>query len=150
MSQGAPIIGEIRDEDVDAVTALWVSAGVVRPWNDPVRDIAFARAASQATILVAVIDHRPVATVMVGHDGHRGWVYYLAVCPELQDQGLGRSMMAAAESWLEERGVWKLKLLVRADNSAVRGFYEGLAHLETQSISFQKGLRGSPRADDAN
>ncbi len=48
------------------------------------------------------------------------------------------------------RGVWKLNLLVRADNSAVRGFYEGLAHLETQSISFQKGLRGSPRADDAN
>jgi ribosomal protein S18 acetylase RimI-like enzyme len=69
-----------------------------------------------------------VACVMVGHDGHRGTVYYVSVDPALQGRGLGRQVMAAAEGWLAERGIWKLNLLLRADNEKTRGFYEALGY----------------------
>ena len=65
---------------------------------------------------------------MVGHDGHRGAVYYVSVDPALQGRGFGRQTMAAAEAWFGARGVWKLNLLLRADNAKVRGFYEALGY----------------------
>ena len=69
-----------------------------------------------------------IATVMVGHDGHRGWVYYLAVRPEVRRRGVGHAMMTSAEAWLRERDVSKLNLMVRADNEAVSGFYRALGY----------------------
>ena len=121
---GAPTIREIVDADIARVIALWHSAGVVRPWNDPAKDIAFARTEPHSTVLVACDGGELVATAMVGEDGHRGWVYYVAVAPERQRQGLGGVMMQAAENWLRERGIWKVQLLVRADNAAASHFYE--------------------------
>jgi ribosomal protein S18 acetylase RimI-like enzyme len=73
------------------------------------------------------------ASVMVGCDGHRGWVYYLAVAPERRREGLGRAMMAAAEAWLRDRGAPKLQLMVRDDNEAALGFYGALG-LERQHV----------------
>ena len=81
---------------------------------------------------------RIVATAIVGEDGHRGWVYYLAVDPECQGGGLGGAMMEAAETWLRGRGVWKVQLLVRADNAAVRHFYEHRGYRATRRVCFQK------------
>ncbi|HEY4031525.1 MAG TPA: hypothetical protein VGM25_14350, partial [Caulobacteraceae bacterium] len=72
------MIREIGDADVVEVMALWSAAGVSRPWNDPITDIAFARQSPQSVVLVGVVGRRIAATVMVGEDGHRGWVYYLA------------------------------------------------------------------------
>ena len=69
-----------------------------------------------------------IASVMVGHDGHRGIVYYVATHPDYQRKGLGAAAMRAAENWLTQRGVWKLNLLVRAENDAVRSFYEKLGY----------------------
>lgn len=136
----SPLIRDISDDDVEQVIALWRAAGVARPWNDPETDIAFARRDSHSTVLVAVLDGRVVATVMVGEDGHRGWVYYVAADPAHQGKGLGRSIMAAAERWLAERGVWKLNLLVRGDNTRVKQFYEHLGYTDTQSTCLQKVL----------
>jgi ribosomal protein S18 acetylase RimI-like enzyme len=65
---------------------------------------------------------------MVGHDGHRGMLYYVAVVPELQRRGLVKAAVRAAEAWLAARGVWKVNLLVRAENAAVKGFYEALGY----------------------
>ena len=118
----------IRDGDVDEIIALWVRCGLTRPWNNAVKDIAFARAGANSDILVACLDGDVAASVMVGHDGHRGAVYYVSVDPELQGRGFGRQTMAAAEAWFNERGVWKLNLLLRADNAKVRGFYEALGY----------------------
>ncbi|WNJ91260.1 GNAT family acetyltransferase [Bosea sp. 685] len=133
-----PLIREITDADIDAVVALWHAAGVAKPWNDPLRDIAFARREAHSTVLVAEIEGRVAASVMVGEDGHRGWVYYVAADPTMQGGGLGRAMMAAAESWLVGRGVWKLQLLVRGDNDKVKRFYEHLGYADTKSSCFQK------------
>ena len=133
-----PEIRAIRDEDIDQVITIWHAAGVARPWNDPLKDIAFARRDAHSTVLVAVLDGRAAGTVMVGEDGHRGWVYYVATAPEHQGKGLGRALMSAAEDWLAKRGVWKLQLLVREDNAQVKDFYQRLGYRDTRTTCFQK------------
>ena len=119
---------EIADADVERVAALWQACGLTRAWNDPYKDISFAREQATSTILVLEKDSRIVASVMAGHDGHRGTLYYVAVDPALQRQGLGKAAVRAAEAWLGARGVWKVNLLVRVENSAVKGFYEALGY----------------------
>src|SRR5207248_4305673 len=79
-------ISPIADADVEAVIALWQRCGLTRPWNDPAGDIAFARRGPNATILLGRAEGALVASAMVGHDGHRGWVYYVAVDPTRQRQ----------------------------------------------------------------
>ena len=83
-----------------------------------------------------------VATVMVGHDGHRGWVYYVAVDPDGRKRGFGRAVMAAAEDWLRQAGIAKLQLLVRRENAQANAFYQSLGFEESTSLMFQKWLDG--------
>ena len=125
------MISEILDDDVERVIALWQVCGLSRPWNDPSRDLALARASSTSTILVGRAQEDPssvVARAMVGFDGHRGWVYYLAVAPSHQGRGFGRAMMTAAEEWLVARGAGKVQLMVRTENGVARGFYDALGY----------------------
>lgn len=119
---------EIEDRDVDAVIALWQACGLTRPWNDPYKDISFARSGDHSTILVGEEGNDIVASAMTGHDGHRGMLYYVAVDPAHQGKGFGAAAVRAAEAWLGERGVWKVNLLVRAENDRVRGFYEAIGY----------------------
>lgn len=138
----SPTIRAVNDDDIGKVIALWHAAGVARPWNDPCKDIAFARRNAHSTLLVSEIKGEVVATVMVGEDGHRGWVYYVAAAPNCQGKGLGRAMMAAAEDWLKGRGVWKMQLLVREENARVIEFYEHLGYRNTSTVCLQKVLEG--------
>ena len=137
-------IAPIADADVAAVAALWQRCGLTRPWNDPTGDIAFARRGPNSAVLVGRQGGAIVATVMVGHDGHRGWFYYLGVEPALQGKGFGRAMTQAAEAWLTVQGIAKAQLMVRADNDRVRAFYEALGYGEQQRILFAKWLDGRP------
>jgi ribosomal protein S18 acetylase RimI-like enzyme len=121
-------IAPLQAGDTGPVVRLWERCGLTRPWNDPRADIAQAMRGRESTILVARCDGAVAASVMVGHDGHRGWFYYLAVDPALRGQGLGRRMVAEAETWLATRGVAKAMLLVRPENSAVQGFYAALGY----------------------
>jgi ribosomal protein S18 acetylase RimI-like enzyme len=120
-------------DDKAAVVALWHACGLTRPWNDPEADFALAQGGGASTVLVAR-EEGIVGSVMVGFDGHRGWVYYLAVSPEQRRTGLGRALMAAAEDWLRARGAPKLQLMVREDNAAALDFYEALG-LERQKVA---------------
>jgi ribosomal protein S18 acetylase RimI-like enzyme len=142
-------IREIDDADVPHVVELWIASGISRPWNDPLLDIAFARKSPQCILLVGVIEGRVVATTMVGEDGHRGWVYYVATHPEMQRRGIAREMMDAAEAWLRARGVWRMQLLVRAENVDARGFYERIGYGDTKTVCFQKVIAGDPASGDA-
>lgn len=135
-------ITEIEDTDVAAVVSLWERCTLTRPWNDPAADIALARKSANATILLGRADNRIVASVMVGHDGHRGWVYYVAVDPESRGQGLGRAIMNAAEDWLRQAGIPKLQLMVRRDNARAGAFYQSLGYDEAQVAVFAKWLDG--------
>lgn len=138
------VIRDISDSDIDNVIALWQAAGVSRPWNNPHVDIAFARRDDHSTILVGLIDERLVASAMIGEDGHRGWAYYVATDPEFHGQGLGRQIMDAAEAWLAARGVWKVQLLVRAENDQALSFYDRLGYKDTRTTCLQKILDDSP------
>jgi ribosomal protein S18 acetylase RimI-like enzyme len=133
-------VRRMLEGEAERVVSLWHAAGVTRPWNDPHKDIAFAMSADQASILVAETDDVLVGTVMVGDDGHRGWVYYLAADPRYRRKGVGRALMSAAEQWLRQRGIWKLNLLVRSDNVDVAEFYERLGYADTGTTCLQKVL----------
>ncbi|VIO79583.1 Acetyltransferase YpeA [Bradyrhizobium ivorense] len=135
-------IAPIADADVTDVIALWQACGLTRPWNDPAADIALARRGPGSAVLVGHDGTAIVATAMVGHDGHRGWVYYVAVAPDRQGQGFGRTMMAAAEDWLRQAGVPKLQLLVRRENAKAGAFYQSLGYEESTSVMLAKWLDG--------
>ena len=137
-------ISQIEDADVEAVVSLWQSCGLTRPWNEPAADIALARKDANATILIGRDGEAIVATALVGHDGHRGWVYYVAVDPTRQKKGFGRVIMAAAEDWLRRTGIEKVQLLVRPENTAVRAFYESIGYGEQPRVMFAKWLDGRP------
>jgi len=96
-------IAPITPRHHQAAIDLWQQAGLTRPWNDPLSDLRRALAGPASTVLAGVQDGTLVATVMVGHDGHRGWVYYLAVAARARGRGHGRALMRAAEEWLRER-----------------------------------------------
>jgi ribosomal protein S18 acetylase RimI-like enzyme len=133
-----------QDGDVEALVALWQRCGLTRPWNDPRSDIAFARKSADADILAGHFGGAVKASVMVGHDGHRGWVYYLAVDPALRGHGFGRMIMQAGEEWLRGRGVAKAMLMVRADNKAVCDFYDAIGYGRQERIIYAKWLDGRP------
>ena len=86
-------VGELSETEVEAAVSLWREAGLLRPWNDARADIAMALHGPASTILAGRIDERLVATAMTGCDGHRGWVYYLAVAASKRRRGFGRTMM---------------------------------------------------------
>lgn len=126
--------------DVTALVALWERCGLLRPWNDPRADIERALGFAGSTVLVGMAGDALAASVMVGEDGHRGWIYYLAVEPEERNAGHGRAMLLAAEGWLRERGVPKLNLMVRTENEAVEAFYASLGYERSQVIVLAKPL----------
>jgi ribosomal protein S18 acetylase RimI-like enzyme len=135
-------IKAIDDDDIPEVIALWQRCGSTREWNDPAGDIALARKEANATVLLGRDDGAVVASVLVGHDGHRGWVYYVTVDPDHRFKGHGRVIMAAAEDWLRTRGIEKLQLMVRGDNAKVHAFYRSLGYYDQERVVFAKWLDG--------
>lgn len=132
---------DLPDSLTEEAVALWHASGLTRPWNDPHADLARALAGPTSTVLAAEDeDGRLLGTAMVGHDGHRGWVYYLAVQPALRRSGLGRALMHASEEWLRERRVPKVNLMVRTTNSAVIAFYEALGYKDGEVVVLGKFL----------
>jgi hypothetical protein len=137
-------IEDLAEQDIESVVALWTRCGLVRAWNDPRADIALARSGPNAAILVARLDGAIVGAVMVGHDGHRGWFYYLGIDPTMQGRGYGRLITEAGEHWLSARGVAKVMLMVRQDNAAVHAFYQSLGYFDQPRTVFAKWLDGRP------
>ena len=125
-------------EDEAAVMALWHACALTVPTNDPAADFRLALGKPNSDVLVT---EDLSGAVMVGHDGHRGWIYYLAVLPARQRRGLGRVLMMAAEQWLSRRGILKLNLMVRERNHAVTAFYEKLGFEHAPRINMQKWLK---------
>jgi ribosomal protein S18 acetylase RimI-like enzyme len=129
-----------RTEDEPAVVRLWEECGLTRPWNDPHADIARKLTEQPELFLVGTLGEEVVATVMVGYDGHRGWVYYLAVSPGHRRRACGRMLMREAERLLIERGCPKLNLMVRSSNAGVIEFYRKLGYSQDDVISLGKRL----------
>ncbi|UJH70895.1 GNAT family acetyltransferase [Ornithinimicrobium sp. INDO-MA30-4] len=102
MSQPTMHIRPFDVSDTEAVVQLWQATGLTRPWNDPYRDIERKLRVQPELFLVGEVQGSVIATAMAGYDGHRGWIYYLAVDPSHQGAGFGRQMLAHAEGLLLE------------------------------------------------
>jgi ribosomal protein S18 acetylase RimI-like enzyme len=127
--------------DETPVAALWRACGLVTSYNDPAEDFRLARGKSNSDVLVGIHeDGNLVGSVMVGHDGHRGWVYYVAADPNYRKEGIGRRMTKAAEQWLKDRKVLKVMLLVRETNTPVVNFYKRLGFEIAPRVVMQKWL----------
>lgn len=121
-------IRSFLQQDEGAVIRLWNECGLVRPWNDPKKDIARKLTTQPELFLVVEKEDRVVGSAMIGYEGHRGWVYYLAVDPSCQGQGIGQALMREAEHLLIERGCPKIQLLVRSNNVQELDFYAKLGY----------------------
>ncbi len=120
--------------------ALWSICELTRPWNNPHRDIDRKLARDGDNLLVLEEDNQLIGSVMVGYEGHRGWVNYLAVHPDHQRQGLGRLLMDEAERRLRDLGCAKVNLQVRASNETAREFYRQIGYTVDEAVSFGKRL----------
>jgi ribosomal protein S18 acetylase RimI-like enzyme len=126
--------------DRAAVVALWQAAGLTPPWNDPGADFDLALANSTSVILLARDGPVLAGSVMAGFDGHRGWVYYLAADPDRRKGGIGRALMQAAEQWLRDSGCPRVRLMVRTDNLAARGFYKAIGYEDQDVVTLGRTL----------
>jgi ribosomal protein S18 acetylase RimI-like enzyme len=127
------------DEDHDAVVALW---NTLDPggsgYNDPAVAVARKAAIGDGLFFVAETGGTVIGTVLGGYDGHRGWIYGLAVDPAYQRNGIGSALVHQIERLLRMRGCPKINLQVRAGNEAVIAFYERLGFAVEDRISMGK------------
>jgi ribosomal protein S18 acetylase RimI-like enzyme len=126
--------------DTETVVDLWRRCGLTRPWNDPYRDIERKLTVQPELFLVLERDDAVAATAMAGYDGHRGWVYYVAVEPALQGSGVGRMLMTEVERRLTGLGCPKLNVQVRSGNEPVAAFYRRLGYAEDGAVGLGKRL----------
>jgi len=136
-------IRRFTEADRPSVKKLWHDCGLVRPWNDPDTDIDTCLDTGHGDLLVLQRGGDVIGTVMVGHDGHRGWVYYLAIAPAARRGGCGRILMDAAEAWVRARGIRKLQLMVRSENRSVIDFYRSAGYQHGDVVLMQRWLDGT-------
>ena len=134
---------EIRsyvESDQDAVVDLWRDSGLTVPWNDPVKDIRRKLRVQPDMFLVGLLGPRIAGTVMVGYEGHRGWINYLAVASDCRKSGFGRRLMDEAETRLRALGCPKINLQIRTSNTDVIAFYERVGYSMDDVVSMGKRL----------
>ena len=129
-----------EDSDEAAVIALWEAAGLTRSWNDPRKDIERKRSVQREWFLVGTHAGAVMASVMIGYDGHRGWINYLAVAPACRLQGHARTLMREAERLLAEVGCPKINLQIRTANASVIEFYKSIGYAQDDVVSFGRRL----------
>lgn len=137
-------IRPIADGDETAVAALWRACGLTTSYNDPAADIARCRNSPASDLFVGVADGRIVATVMAGEEGHRGWLYYVAVEEALRGHGHATAMIRHAEDWLKGRGMPKVMLMIRETNTRVRDVYERLGYTCEPRLVMSRWIEGGP------
>jgi ribosomal protein S18 acetylase RimI-like enzyme len=133
-------IRQFKPSDEKSIVQLWIDCGLVVPWNNPHRDIQRKSKVQPELFLVGCFNDRIIASVMAGYDGHRGWIYYLAVHPEYQHKGIAKCMMDVIEARLRELGCPKINLQVRGTNLEVIEFYKRIGFKIDDVVSFGKRL----------
>lgn len=137
----ALIVRSAAPQDEAIVVALWDACDLLVSYSDPRSDFRFAVAGGSSDVLVAEdSEGHIIGSVMVGHDGHRGWLYYVATAHQHRWQGIGRALVHAGEQWLQNRNVPKVHLMVRATNTAVVKFYERLGYEDMPRVLMSKWL----------
>lgn len=134
------LIRAFEEADRQAVIELWQRCGLVVPQNNPGKDIDRKLGVDRELFLVGLEQDQLVATVMGGYEGHRGWINYLAVCPQSRRKGYGKTMMQAIETAIAARGCPKINLQVRSTNREVIAFYTALGYNVEDVLGLGKRL----------
>ena len=134
-------IRTFKKEDEQQIIKLWQECNLTTAWNNPKRDIERKIQDSPEFFFVGEIDNKIVASCMAGYDGHRGWIYYLAVKPDLQRQKLASEIMGHAEAALTHMGCPKIDLMVRKSNSGVISFYHKIGYNDDPVVVLSKRLQ---------
>jgi ribosomal protein S18 acetylase RimI-like enzyme len=137
-------IRPVADGDETRVAELWRDCNLVVAYNDPLADIRLCRSTPTARLFVGEVDGRIVATAMAGSEGHRGWLYYVAVDPKLRRAGHARAMVSHAEAWLASQGAPKVQLLIREANVPVRDVYARFGYTVEPRLVMSRWLKGGP------
>lgn len=122
------VIRTFRPEDEADVINLWQQCGLIVPWNNPATDIQRKLSASPDLFFVGLLDSEIVASCMAGYDGHRGWIYFLAVTSACRRQGFATRMVGHAEAALKKMGCPKIDLMIRNTNESVISFYRSVGY----------------------
>ncbi|MCP4363584.1 MAG: GNAT family acetyltransferase [Chloroflexi bacterium] len=133
-------IRPFQETDTDAIVTLWQACGLVKPWNDPHKDIQRKLPVGREFFLVGELNGEIVACAMGGYEGHRGWINYLAVHPRQQKMGYGRALMTHLEEMLTAVGCPKINLQIRESNLDVIRFYQAIGYTQDKVVSFGKRL----------
>jgi ribosomal protein S18 acetylase RimI-like enzyme len=145
-----PDLRSYQPGDRQALVSLWALCSLTRSWNNPLRDIDRKLAVDPDNLLLLEDGNRLIGSVMVGYEGHRGWVNYLAVHPDRQRRGLGRLLMSEAEKRLGLLGCPKVNLQVRASNQAAVDFYRRIGYTVDDVVSMSRRLEDDhPPVDPA-
>jgi ribosomal protein S18 acetylase RimI-like enzyme len=130
-------------EHQDSVVDLWNKCDLIVPQNDPLEDIQKKLDFQPELFFIALLKNKVIGSVMAGYDGHRGWLYYLAVLPEYQKRGYGRQLVENAVNELRKLGCLKVNLQVRTSNTSVVDFYKNLGFKEEERVSLGMRLKAS-------
>lgn len=128
--------------DRDAVLALWERCGLITPAERTFAEADLRRKQQMQPELFVVgeTNSEIIATAMAGYDGHRGHLYYLAVCPQHQRRGCGKAIVEHVQQLLRPLGCHRLTLYVSCDNLEVEGFYQRLGFERNEVISMGASL----------
>ncbi len=129
--------------DRDGVIALWEMVFPDDPPHNAPARVFDAKLAIRDGMLFVATDAEAVivGTAMAGYDGHRGWLYAIAVSPGYRRRGIGTALVRHAVAALRAEGCGKVNLQIRSSNRAVRGFYESLGFRAEERLSMGMLLR---------
>ncbi|MBN2182797.1 MAG: GNAT family acetyltransferase [Sedimentisphaerales bacterium] len=133
-------VRQFHTNDTENVIELWQKCGLVAPQNNPERDIERKLDVNPEWFLIGELEGVIIATCMVGYEGHRGWINYLAVSPQYRRRGFAMRLMLEAEEILKNAGCPKINLQIRSSNKDVIAFYEAIGFRKDDVLSMGKRL----------
>lgn len=128
-------IRKYRERDRDGLIALWRECFPDDPSHNEPSKMIQAKLLVDDQIFVAEKNGKVVGACMAGYDGHRGWLYAVAVSANYRREGIGKSLVRLAVNSLKELGCIKVNLQIRSSNQQVRAFYESLGFVVEERIS---------------
>jgi ribosomal protein S18 acetylase RimI-like enzyme len=134
------VIRRFEEKDEDDVVELWRRCNLIVPWNDPHVEIRKKMEFQPELFFVGTVDDQVVGSLMAGYDGHRGWIYSMAVHPEFRLRGYGRGLVDRTLEELKKLGCFKVNLQVRETNTKVIEFYKRLGFEDDHVLGLGKRL----------
>ncbi|WP_163337421.1 GNAT family acetyltransferase [Desulfopila sp. IMCC35008] len=135
-----PMIRPFEERDRKNTINLWQTCNITVPWNNPDRDIDRKLLVDPDLFLVLETQSAIIGSVMGGYEGHRGWIYYLAIAPDFRKRGYGKQLVFEIEKRLRQKGCPKVNLMVRTTNTAVLNFYTSLGYVDSEVLCLGKRL----------